>query len=84
MFIPFDFRAFGEFFADAAIQYDREKERNEQILREEKRIKKEQKERKKAEESRFEFDLYGFNLKEKDPEEDKILPYGWSPFGFYL
>lgn len=53
----------------------REKERLEQLKREkiEKKIEAERKLRE-----------WAFEEECKNPDEWRVLPYGWSPFGFYL
>ena len=53
----------------------REKERLERLKRE-KREKKIEAERKLRE--------WAFEEECKNPDEWRVLPYGWSPFGFYL
>lgn len=59
---------------------------NEELRRKE-FVKKEREKQKLIEEKRIrEYELWKKITDEehKNPEEFRILPYGWSPFGFYI
>ena len=63
------------------IQYE-----NEEIIRKENIKKRQEKERLKFEQQQKEYELWKKLTEEeyKNPDEFRILPYGWSPFGITI
>ena len=63
------------------IQYE-----NEEIIRKENIKKRQEKERLKFEQQQKEYELWKKLTEEEhnNPDEFRILPYGWSPFGITI
>ena len=86
MIVFWDSKAFGNFFASLIDESVREEMRLEKIRKEEAYKREKEKEQKRLEEYERQkaLDQWAFDEAQKNPDEWRVLPYGWSPFGFYL
>lgn len=75
-----------EIFADLAEMIVDIQLENEEITRKEIVKKRQKKERLKFEQQQKEYELWKKLTEEehKNPDEFRILPYGWSPFGITI
>ena len=73
-------------FADLAEMIVDVQHENEEIIRKENIKKRQEKERLKFEQQQKEYELWKKLTEEehKNPDEFRILPYGWSPFGITI
>ena len=73
-------------FADLAEMIVDIQHENEEIIRKENIKKRQEKERLKFEQQQKEHELWLKLTEEehKNPDEFRILPYGWSPFGITI
>lgn len=73
-------------FADLAEMIVDVQLENEEIIRKENIKKRQEKERLKFEQQQKEYKLWKKLTEEehKNPDEFRILPYGWSPFGITI
>ena len=82
MFLFINYKSIGSLFE----QISSVKEKNYQD--EQEMLKKKEKEKLQLKEERYrkmkEVEKQQRLDKENNPDEDRILPYGWSPFGIYI